>query len=78
MATRYWSLPGPDSLLMDIYEVATFFRVKDDAVRRWIAAGQFPRGQISGGRLTWTGADIAAYLQLRGRMSAKDGEEATD
>lgn len=78
MATRDWSLSGPDSLIMDINEVALFFRTHEDTIRRWIAAGTFPNGQVHGGKLTWSGADIAAYLHLRGRYSVngkKPGEE---
>lgn len=78
MDTRDWSLPGPKPLFMDIGEVAIFFRTHEDTIRRWIAAGTFPNGQMHGGKLTWSGADIAAYLHLRGRYSVaskKPGEE---
>lgn len=64
-----WSLPGPKFLVGDTRDVARLFGVSVDTIREWVRTGKFPTGQLSGGEMTWTGADIAAYLQLRGRLS---------
>ena len=62
-------------MYLDINEVAAFFRVEDArTVRRWIALGLFPSGLLIGGKPTWTGADIAAFMHLRGRMSVEGAE----
>lgn len=62
-------------MYLDINEVATFFRVEDPkTIRDWIKKGIFPAGQMIGGKPTWTGADIAAFMHLRGRMSGEGAE----
>lgn len=69
---RDWNLPGPSKLLLDVRDVAKFLEVSTDTIRDWIKQGKFPAGQLNGGEMTWTGADIAAYIQLRGRLSILD------
>ena len=66
---RDWTLKGPRWLLGDIRKVADFFRVEPQTIRGWIKTGQFPVGAGSGSTMVWTGADIAAFIQLRGRFS---------
>lgn len=72
---RDWTTPGPNSLRLDIDDLAKFFRVSVDTIRRWIEKGEFPRGQIQGGKPIWTGAEVGAAILLRGRYSTNDGKD---
>jgi predicted DNA-binding transcriptional regulator AlpA len=74
MDLRDWTLPGPSSLQLDLADLAKFFSVSQDTIWRWIEKGQFPCGLIHGGKPTWTGAEIAAAILLRGRYSSNEGK----
>lgn len=65
---REWMLPGPAEAMLDTRAVAKFLGVNVRTLRRMIDDGEFPAGMHVGGRLTWSGSDIAAYLHLRGRF----------
>lgn len=67
-----WTLPGPKFLVGDTKDVAKFFGVSVDTIRDWIRLGKFPAGQMSGGEMTWTGAEVAAHILLRGRYSTTE------
>lgn len=77
---RDWKTPGPNYLQMDLADVAKFFRVSQDTIRRWIEKGQFPCGLNHGGKLTWTGQEVGAAILLRGRYSVNEekGDPQTD
>jgi predicted DNA-binding transcriptional regulator AlpA len=64
-----WKLPGPDHHTLGKKAVADFLGLKDGrALDRLVKAGQFPRGRSRGKQVFWSGADVAAYLQLEGRF----------
>lgn len=67
-----WSLNGPEGHLWSVSDVAKHFGWSRSTLYRLIDAGLFPRGRNVGGRMTWTGEDIAAYLLLAGRWEPKD------
>lgn len=71
--TRDWMLPGPDALVLSLKQVAAMFQVKPRTIQRWIERGEFPQGR--GDPPLWTGADMAAYLHLRGRLSINPNPE---
>ncbi len=62
-----WSLNGPEKELYSVAEVAKHFGWSRGTLYKLIEAGQFPAGRNVGGRQTWTGEDLAAYLLLAGR-----------
>lgn len=63
-----WTLKGPAKHLLTRREVCVFLNISTTTLDLMIRNGEFPCGQLVGSRLTWTGADLAAFLQLRGRL----------
>jgi predicted DNA-binding transcriptional regulator AlpA len=68
MENKPWTLLGPTQDFLSAVDVSHYLKVSIPTLRRMIRAGQFPRGQRLGNRMSWSGADVAAYLQLRGRL----------
>lgn len=66
---RDWVLPGPRKLRYTRAEIARWLGIEPKTLDRAIADGLFPAGvkDTPGGEPAWSGADLAAYLQLRGR-----------
>jgi predicted DNA-binding transcriptional regulator AlpA len=69
-----WELLGPSQYILTASDVAAFLRVSEKTLTRMVAAGQFPTPQLISGTPTWSGPDVAAYLQLRGRVGSHDDE----
>lgn len=68
MALRKWDLDGPDVEKLDVADVCKYLgNIKRQTLSRMIREGKFPRGRRIGGRLVWTGRDIAAYELLADR-----------
>jgi predicted DNA-binding transcriptional regulator AlpA len=75
-----WRLSGPDAAVLTKREVVDFLKLRGPrTLDRLIEAGQFPRGRKVGKRgLIWTGADVAAFLQLQGRLTAGPADVAEE
>lgn len=73
---REWSLPGPDALVLDADDVMKFLGIKRTKFYEMLDRHEFPEPRKMGGQSYWTGADIAAFLQLGGRLGG--GTETTD
>lgn len=68
MEIENWSMPGPKGLLLDIHQVAKAIGIGEKTILRMVAGGEFPEGKLTGGKFTWSGSDIAAWMHLRGRF----------
>lgn len=75
-----WTLNGPERELWTVRDVCQHFGWGKTKFYALIKAGLFPAGRDMGGRQTWTGEDVAAYLLLAGRWrpegvkDVKEGE----
>lgn len=65
-----WSLPGPDELRLSRARVCDILGISEDTLTRAIDEGRFPQGIKPSPQAEpfWTGADLAAYLHLAGRL----------
>ena len=63
-----WPLPGPDDLILDLDDAAKFVGMSKNTIRALVKAGTFPRPRKFGASWRWTGADLAAWIQLAGRL----------
>jgi hypothetical protein len=66
----YYRFPGPAKLVLTKTDVAALLRVSEATVGRMVEAGRFPRGikPSAGTEPLWSGADLAAWLYLAGRV----------
>src|SRR5262245_4948782 len=66
-----WILPGPPRLRYTATDIARWLEFDVKTLCRMIESGHFPRGHKDSPRSeeTWTGADLAAWLHLRGRWA---------
>ena len=78
MDTQGWTLIGPAALLLDVHDVGKAIGVCPKTIKRMIDDGEFPQGKSVGGKTTWTGADLAAWLHLRGRFVFKPLEQRAE
>lgn len=79
--TKLWSLEGPDALILDVDEVCKFFGIgSKKSLLRMVANHEFPCPVQHGGKLIWTGRDVAAHLVLMGRYTgaSEAGEVESD
>lgn len=68
-----WILPGPDGPTLTREQVAAMLHVSTQTLDRMVAAGRFPAGIKPSTKAApiWTGADLAAWLHLAGRMNSE-------
>lgn len=67
MESREWKLVGPAQDLLGLRDVAKYLGISAATLRGMIAKGEFPSGFTIGKRQVWTGATVAAWMELRGR-----------
>lgn len=73
--TKLWTFEGPDALILDADDVCKFFGIgSKKTLARMVADHEFPRPAKHGGKMIWTGKDIAAHLHLMNRYIGDAGE----
>lgn len=65
-----WSLPGPDAPVLSKQDVLALLRISGKTLDRMVRENRFPPGikPSPNAAPLWTGADLAAWLHLSGRM----------